>query len=136
MQVDDGEGSVCVCGMAELLNERSSEDPGLVIRRRKGLLGVEGMGRQGLDHSVLARGRAGLDGMRAVVEEKDVGVGSPEVGVKDGGLDEGGAGGTTVGCVLADEISEMEGWAHLTLRTTLVDHQGARWRGHDRCSRR
>lgn len=45
MQVDDGKGLVCVCGMGELLDERSSEDPGIVVRGRGGLLGVEGMGR-------------------------------------------------------------------------------------------
>lgn len=101
MQVDDGEGLVGVCGMCQLLNERSSKDSGPVIGCRGGLLGVEGMGRQGLDDSVLTRGRAGLDGMGAVVEEKNVGAGSAEVGVEDGGLDKGGAGGATAGCAVS-----------------------------------
>lgn len=97
MQVDDREGLFCVCGMGELLNERSSEDSGLVIGRRRGLLGVEGMGRQSLDDPLLARRRTGLDNMGTVVKEKNVGVGSPEMGVKDGGLDKGGVWGATEG---------------------------------------
>lgn len=55
--------------------------------------------------------------MGAIVEEKNVGVGSAEVGVEDGGLDKGGAWGATVGCVLADEVSERAGSSHFANHT-------------------